>query len=198
MAKNASTAFLPIPLWSKSWTSSTHCPGGPVLTNVFAVKSVGDSWQQSCKQRVRPWPQQRWSVGQPHSSPWSVWCTCRRSWEANQKWQWGMHQFILPNSVIQTFQEIADWKRPGDFLIILSHIHQSEYTRGSYLSDGFCWKLVSGPYCHHKGNVDARANSTHWVRTIPFPLTRFFSSSYNHGSGKWVVYPSTILLKVEI
>lgn len=36
-------------------------------------------------------------------------------------------QYVLPDGVLQSFREVADAKRDGDLVIVLSHIHQSQY-----------------------------------------------------------------------
>ena len=43
-------------------------------------------------------------------------------------------QYILPDGVLGAFREVANAKREGDLVIVLSHIHQSQYNRDQLYS----------------------------------------------------------------
>ena len=40
---------------------------------------------------------------------------------------------MLPKGILQSFREVANAKREGDLVIVLSHIHQSQYNRDQLL-----------------------------------------------------------------
>ena len=50
-------------------------------------------------------------------------------------------QYILPRGVVRAFEELASAKRDGDLIIILSHIHQSEFNKNQLLWSVFVNKL---------------------------------------------------------
>ena len=50
-------------------------------------------------------------------------------------------QYILPQGVVRAFEELARAKRDGDIIIILSHIHQSEFNKNQLLWSVFVNKL---------------------------------------------------------
>ena len=41
--------------------------------------------------------------------------------------------YVLPDGILQSFREVANAKREGDLVIVLSHIHQSQYNRDQLL-----------------------------------------------------------------
>lgn len=42
-------------------------------------------------------------------------------------------QYVLPDGVLQSFREVANAKRDGDLVIVLSHIHELRYNRDQLL-----------------------------------------------------------------
>ncbi len=50
-------------------------------------------------------------------------------------------QYILPRGVVRAFEELASAKRDGDLLIILSHIHQSDFNKDQLLWSVFTNQL---------------------------------------------------------
>ena len=42
-------------------------------------------------------------------------------------------RYVLPDGVLQSFREVANAERDGDLVIVLSHIHQSQYNRDQLL-----------------------------------------------------------------